>query len=97
MTKQDYLFKTIEFTKVDEVTPYAVTTITPVFSGNIYAQYPNENFTYSSLDEMKTHLKELFNYTDAQINEYITTLQIHTTRTYYKPLYTIKWYIGGLD
>jgi hypothetical protein len=45
---------------------------------------------------MKTHLKELFNYTDAQINEYITTLQIHTIRTYYKPLYTIKWYIGGL-
>lgn len=96
MTKQDYLFKTIEFTKVDEVTPYAVTTITPVFSGDIYAKYPNENFTYSSLDEMKTHLKELFNYTDAKINEYITTLQIHTTRTYYKPLYTIKWYIGGL-
>lgn len=96
MTKQDYLFKTIEFTKVDEVTPYAVTTITPVFSGDIYAKYPNENFTYSSLDEMKIHLKELFDYTDAQINEYITTLQIHTTRTYYKPLYTIKWYIGGL-
>lgn len=96
MTKQDYLFKTIEFTKVEEVTPYAVTAITPVFSGDIYAQYPNENFTYSSLDEMKTHLKELFDYTDAQINEYITTLQIHTTRTYYKPLYTIKWYIGGL-
>lgn len=96
MTKQDYLFKTIEFSKVEEVTPYAVTTITPVFSGDIYAQYPNENFTYNSLDEMKAHLKELFNYTDAQINEYITTLQIHTIRTYYKPLYTIKWYIGGL-
>ena len=96
MTKQDYLFKTIEFTKVDEVTPYAVTKIKPVLSGNMYANHPNETFIYSSLEEMTRHLKALLNYNDTQINDYISTLQVTTVRTYYKPLYTIKWYIGGL-
>ena len=96
MTKQEYLFKTIEFTKVDEVTQYAVTKIKPVFSGDMYAQYPDETFVYSSLEEMTNHLKALLQYNDDQINDFISTLQLDTLRTYYKPLYTIKWYIGGL-
>jgi len=46
---KDYLFKTIEFSKVDRETQYMVTRIKPIFSSEVYSNYPNEKFEYTSI------------------------------------------------
>ena len=92
MIAKDYLFKTIEFGKVDTVTKYMVTKLQPIFPGNVYVEHPDKKFIYTSYEEMVTDIKATLNYTDDQI----ATLQIEQLNSYYDPLYTIKWYIGGL-
>ena len=92
MIAKDYLFKTIEFGKVDNVTKYMVTKLQPIFPGNVYVEHPDKKFIYTSYEEMVTDIKATLNYTDDQI----ATLQIEQLNSYYDPLYTIKWYIGGL-
>lgn len=89
---KDYLFKTIEFSKVDRETQYMVTRIKPIFSSEVYSNYPNEKFEYTSIQKMYKHLQELLGYTQKEID----LLPLEQVTSYYEPLYTIKWYIGGL-
>lgn len=89
---KDFLFKTIEFSKVERETPYMITRIRPIFSSEVYAEHPNEKFEYTSLEKMEAHLQQLLGYTSAQI----ALLPLKSITSYYEPLYNIKWYIGGL-
>ena len=89
---KDYLFKTIEFSKVNRETQYMVTRIKPIFSSEVYLNYPNEKFEYTSIQKMYKHLQELLGYTQKEID----LLPLEQVTSYYEPLYTIKWYIGGL-
>jgi peptide subunit release factor 1 (eRF1) len=67
MIAKDYLFKTIEFGKVDTVTKYMVTKLQPIFPGNVYVEHPDKKFIYTSYEEMVTDIKATLNYTDDQI------------------------------
>lgn len=89
---KDFLFKTIEFSKVERETPYMITRIRPIFSSEVYAEHPDEKFEYTSLEKMEAHLQQLLGYTSEQI----ALLPLESITSYYEPLYNIKWYIGGL-
>ena len=89
---KDFLFKTIEFSKVERETPYMITRIRPIFSSEVYAAHPDEKFEYTSLEKMESHLQQLLGYTSEQI----ALLPLESITSYYEPLYNIKWYIGGL-
>jgi hypothetical protein len=53
---KDFLYKTIEFSKVETETPYMITRIKPIFSSEVYAEHPDEKFEYTSIEKMEAHL-----------------------------------------
>lgn len=90
--KKDYIFKTIEFSKVNEETDYIVTQLEPVIPDEDKLKFPSKTFIYNSYEDLEEELMELFGYTEDQVSNIV----INQVNNYYNPLYTTKWYIGAL-
>jgi hypothetical protein len=69
-----------------------ITRIRPIFSSEVYAEHPDKKFEYTSVEKMESDLMDVLHYTAEQIS----LLPVESITSYYEPLYTIKWYIGGL-
>jgi hypothetical protein len=53
MIQKDYLFKTIEFSKVDEPTDYIITKLKPMLKQEVYSANPDKDFLYETIEELQ--------------------------------------------